>query len=194
MRAYRFASLACALISFGIPLPAFSQQQSGSSNQVTTEDIVRSLLLPAADLNDGEVTRSFKTRSILPHDPKLVKPAGVATFDDQSIHFALNSASLDESSRGTLAKLAEAMADPRLEGQTFGISGHTDALGDENYNLELSRRRAESVQAYLITNFGIESSRLFTNGHGKAKLLNKADPLSAENRRVEIRNLGAVKN
>ncbi len=65
--------------------------------------------------------------------------------------------------------------------------GHTDALGDDNYNLDLSRRRAESVLKFLLEN-KINKNRLRSHGEGETKPIasNETDEGRAQNRRVEF--------
>jgi outer membrane protein OmpA-like peptidoglycan-associated protein len=58
-------------------------------------------------------------------------------------------------------------------------------VGDEKHNLNLSKMRAQSVYEHL-TKKGIDSKRLFTSGEGEEKPLNKQEPDSEENRRVEF--------
>lgn len=67
------------------------------------------------------------------------------------------------------------------------IEGHTDNVGKEAANIDLSRRRAESVKAYLVKNFGIESYRLSAFGYGPKKPVadNKTVKGRQMNRRVE---------
>jgi len=67
------------------------------------------------------------------------------------------------------------------------VAGHTDSVGSESYNLELSQRRAASVAAYLNSR-GIDSQRLLTLGFGKARPIasNETAEGRAQNRRVEI--------
>jgi outer membrane protein OmpA-like peptidoglycan-associated protein len=68
----------------------------------------------------------------------------------------------------------------------FRIAGHTDARGSDEYNLRLSQLRAEEVMRYLVRDCGIAPNRLQALGLGKSLLLNAADPLAPENRRVEF--------
>jgi outer membrane protein OmpA-like peptidoglycan-associated protein len=70
---------------------------------------------------------------------------------------------------------------------TAVIEGHTDNVGTEEYNLELSQRRAESVAKYLVENFGIESSRLSAKGFGKTQPIadNTTEQGRIKNRRIE---------
>ena len=69
----------------------------------------------------------------------------------------------------------------------FSIDGHTDSVGSEKLNQELSQERASSVMNYLITN-GIASNRLTHQGYGESKPLDSNNTRAgrANNRRVEI--------
>jgi outer membrane protein OmpA-like peptidoglycan-associated protein len=66
------------------------------------------------------------------------------------------------------------------------LAGHTDSIGTEEYNLGLSRRRAESVASHLMQNFGIGRDRITTLWYGKADpVASNATPEGrALNRRV----------
>ena len=76
---------------------------------------------------------------------------------------------------------------PKLE---IEIIGHTDNVGDSNYNLTLSRRRAAMVMDYLTRN-GIVNSRLRANGFGDKQPIkpNDSEETRQLNRRVEFRIL-----
>ena len=69
------------------------------------------------------------------------------------------------------------------------LAGHTDAVGGEEYNLDLSNRRADAVKRYLMDKFGLASSNLVTAGYGKTRLKNSGRPTAPENRRVEVVNM-----
>ena len=68
------------------------------------------------------------------------------------------------------------------------IVGHTDSDGDDAKNLDLSKRRAASVKIILSTEFGIDASRMETDGLGETKPVgdNKTPEGKAQNRRVEF--------
>lgn len=83
------------------------------------------------------------------------------------------------------------LIDPLLSNSRIVLNGHTDATGSNEYNLELSERRAVSVRHYLLAHFPIEDSRLISIGFGEERLKNTYDPEAAENRRVEIVNMGS---
>jgi len=77
----------------------------------------------------------------------------------------------------------------RNPGARFVIEGHTDSFGTGQYNLDLSRRRAESVKAWLTQNMGVPEEVIQTVGYGKSRLIAPADGTIEQqqiNRRVEI--------
>ena len=72
---------------------------------------------------------------------------------------------------------------------TFTLEGYTDSYGSEEYNLDLSRRRAESVKDYLVNVLGINPAQIETRGYGKTNLLTSPDASIEEqevNRRVVV--------
>ena len=88
--------------------------------------------------------------------------------------------------RNTLDGVAQSMID--YPESLIDVMGHTDSTGSEQYNLDLSRRRAESVANYLVSR-GVSRARIETIGYGEQYPI--ADNTTAtgrsENRRVEIR-------
>ncbi|MDR2945455.1 MAG: OmpA family protein, partial [Candidatus Adiutrix sp.] len=91
----------------------------------------------------------------------------------------------------TLNVLGQAMTSPELAEAVFQLEGHTDAVGGFAYNMDLSRRRANAVQRYLMENFDIPSSRLVPVGMGETTPLPNIDPEDGRNRRVEVVNISA---
>lgn len=113
------------------------------------------------------------------------RPKPVSGFD-LKVTFGYNSANLTSQARANLNEFAAAVSDPRLAGSRFLVEGHTDSIGDDTFNLNLSKRRASSVVEYLLAH-GVAESRLEAKGYGKQKPLIPSDPRSSENRRVETR-------
>lgn len=66
------------------------------------------------------------------------------------------------------------------------VEGHTDSIGSEEYNMELSVRRANSVKDYLVETHDINPDRLEANGAGESKLIDPLNPKAALNRRVQF--------
>jgi outer membrane protein OmpA-like peptidoglycan-associated protein len=108
---------------------------------------------------------------------------------DLTITFDYNSAEISPKSMSEVQKLGRALTNPDLKGSTFLLAGHTDAAGGDNYNQELSERRADSIKRYLMDNFHIASTDLVTVGYGKSKLKDPAQPLAEVNRRVQVVNM-----
>ena len=106
------------------------------------------------------------------------------------IPFEFNSAELTPEARKTLGVLGEALTSDELLNNRFEISGHTDGKGAAAYNKELSTQRALAVKNYLEHRENIADGRLVPVGKGETELFDRENPLSAENRRVEIINLG----
>lgn len=67
------------------------------------------------------------------------------------------------------------------------IEGHTDSVGSDSYNLDLSRRRAETVRSFLTQN-GVDASRTAVRGFGEARPIasNESNAGRQQNRRVEV--------
>lgn len=115
-------------------------------------------------------------------------PAPSVTFN--TIQFAFNSAQLTPGSTATLRNLGNALNHELADQKSFLIEGHTDASGGLQYNMVLSRRRAEAVKDYLVQDTGVAASRLQTVGKGPTEPIKGSDPYAAENRRVVVVNLG----
>lgn len=102
------------------------------------------------------------------------------------ILFDVNSANIKPESYGTLKEMANVLKEnPDLK---VKIVGHTDADGKDDANLDLSKRRAASVKAALAKEFGIDESRMETDGKGESEPIDKNDNPAgkANNRRVEF--------
>lgn len=101
------------------------------------------------------------------------------------VMFEFGEYNLKSGAEGDLDRLAEFMRQyPQRE---IRIQGHTDSVGDEEYNRELSQRRANAVKQYLVAQ-GVEASRVATIGRGEAMPVASNDTAAGRqlNRRVEI--------
>lgn len=105
------------------------------------------------------------------------------------VNFEYDSYRLTPEAKIVLNNLAEALQDKALKDNRFLIEGHTDAAGSAAYNQHLSARRAESARHFLASSLGVDANRLKTAGRGEEELLDKANPGSGVNRRVQVVNL-----
>ncbi|MCO4764382.1 MAG: OmpA family protein [Myxococcales bacterium] len=110
----------------------------------------------------------------------------------RGIHFETSSDKLRKRSNRSLKRLLKVLK--RYPIVRVGLSGHTDADGDRKYNVDLSRRRAAAVRAWLIER-GIAAARIVAEGYGPDRPVAKNDTAAhkAENRRVEFALLKASK-
>ncbi len=102
-----------------------------------------------------------------------------------SVYFRFDRADLDPNSREILDQVAEAFAgNPNVR---IVIRGYTDTIGTWEYNIWLSKRRAENVKRYLVRK-GIDASRISTIGRGPQNPVasNMTAEGRAQNRRIEI--------
>lgn len=102
------------------------------------------------------------------------------------IFFETNSAKLKPISNAQLDGLVDILK--RNEAVNLTIEGHTDNVGNDAYNMELSQKRTDSVKAYLISK-GIPETRLTAVGYGETKPIGDNTKASgrSQNRRVELK-------
>lgn len=112
---------------------------------------------------------------------------GSKTMLPSDLLFEFNKADLRESAKVGLMKLALLM--DRNPDLFCWIEGHTDLIGGDEFNLDLSIRRAEAVKSYLVDSMRMDASRIFTRGFGRYQPIITTGDRAAQsvNRRVEIR-------
>lgn len=106
----------------------------------------------------------------------------------EGVFFEFNSAKLTLNSKEILDDVAESlMAWPEVRVE---VGGHSDSLGADDYNLRLSKLRAESVRDYLLEK-GVPRSQLEARGYGETNPVdnNRTEDGRAKNRRVELKRL-----
>jgi peptidoglycan-associated lipoprotein len=122
-------------------------------------------------------------------DPSASAPedegAGRASCDLEPIRFEFNKHSLSDPAKARLAEIADCL---KKQKGTVTLEGHADERGTEEYNLQLSNRRAASVKSYLSA-LGVPEKKLDTVGFGENRPASQGsgEDAWATNRRVEIR-------
>ena len=103
-----------------------------------------------------------------------------------NITFKTDSADINSSFYSVLNSVAKVLN--KYSNSTVMVSGHTDSTGSAEYNLNLSRERANSVASYLQGQ-GVKSSRFEVLGLGSSNPIASNDNANgrAQNRRVEIK-------
>lgn len=110
---------------------------------------------------------------------------GIAVSFDSGILFGFDSATLRRESIENLQKLTSIIN--RDEDTILLIVGHTDSVGDQDYNLGLSERRARTAANYMVEQ-GLAQSRVRIEGRGEYEPIgdNNSETGRQENRRVEV--------
>ncbi len=171
-----------------IDIPA--EYQTIKRQVVATPASTRSVTVPA---KMQTVTRTV-----------LAKKGGITTWEEVDcglldanvlpIFYELASARITPASK----KIIDETLLPLLKSKPVSIElmSHTDARGNDDYNMSLSQQRANSVVNYLVSR-GISRSRLTARGYGETRLVNRcsngvecAESEHQKNRRTEFRVLG----
>jgi outer membrane protein OmpA-like peptidoglycan-associated protein len=197
-----------AIMTVGAVL-AMTAAMALAANDVTEDQIVKALAAPKQPLTRGlsagpqadpaataaeskfvQTIRNRTTRSLsLSEREEIATLAKDKPNIDLEITFDYNSADISAKSLGAVQALGKALSNPDLKGSTFVLAGHTDAVGGEAYNQDLSERRADSIKRYLTEKFGIAATDLVTVGYGKSKPKDPANPMDPTNRRVQVVNM-----
>ncbi|QTN22202.1 OmpA family protein [Rhizobacter sp. AJA081-3] len=156
----------------------------------TSQDVVNALTAPAAASSSG-TTRKKRGLAVVAADGQLAAPETPPPRRALSIQlqFEFDSARLTDDALAKLDAVGSALQSTALRTARFKVSGHSDAAGRADYNLALSKRRAEAVRTYLVARHGVEAERLAALGKGADDLLDPSDPRSAVNRRVQFETI-----
>lgn len=116
-------------------------------------------------------------------EKQLVEQKRAVTY---GIYFDFNQDTLKPESEPVLKEIAQTMTNnPDWK---LTVEGHTDNVGGDAYNLDLSKRRAAAVKQALVSEYNIAPDRLLTGGYGASRPVAPNDTLEgrARNRRVEL--------
>ena len=117
-------------------------------------------------------------------EEKIAKIKGGKIEIFQQVYFETNSATIEERSNEVLQVVGKLVRG--LDGKRVRIEGHTDDVGTDAYNLDLSKRRARAVAQWLVQYADVDAAQLETEGYGKSRPLVKGGSDTDPNRRVEF--------
>ena len=144
----------------------------------------------AKEISFIKTLRNRKTRSLsLGEREEILAITSDKPKIDLDIQFDYNSDKITTTSMPSVQALGKALSDANLKGSTFVVAGHTDAIGGEAYNQDLSERRADTIKRYLTEKYGITGTDLVTVGYGKTKPKDPNAPMDPINRRVQVVNM-----
>jgi outer membrane protein OmpA-like peptidoglycan-associated protein len=195
---------ATAAISLGAALSMTAGLAIAGDNKVSADQILNALqpkkpltrglsvdpAVKAKEISFVDSLRNRKTRSLsLGERQEIAEIAATKPKIDLVIQFDYNSAEISKTSMSSVQELGKALSDASLKGSTFVVAGHTDAIGSEPYNQDLSERRADTIKRYLTEKYGINGSDLVTVGYGETKPKDPNAPMDPTNRRVQVVNM-----
>ncbi len=100
--------------------------------------------------------------------------------------FGYDSARVKEEFRNTLVALADCMKDGGLKGRSLLMVGHADPRGEEDYNMALGGRRADSVRDAMHS-LGVDKSRMDVTSRGELEATGVDEASWSKDRRVDIK-------
>lgn len=172
-------------------------RQRKAKKTIWRKSVTRSKPVYVEDADDPysnqsvEPVRVATTRRQRDQIKSIVDAEGLPQVDIE-IYFDYNSATIRPRSMPDVGVLGRALRNEQLAGSQFMIIGHTDAKGSDSYNLSLSEDRANAVRNFLVNVFGLDGTRFFPVGYGEEQLKRVDIPSHAENRRVQIVNIGSA--
>lgn len=165
------------------------QQNTEFGVELKRADIAKPWVV--AGLNLSEILGSFAKNASkigVPYTPIVKNPKGGESL---ALYFEYDQAMLHPRAQKQIEVIAALMKADASKKLT--IAGHTDEKGEDSYNIQLSRKRAEAVKQQLVA-LGVPAAQVITSGLGKAQPLSpnkKADGTDdpegrSRNRRAEI--------
>ncbi len=155
------------------------------SGRVPTEGVRKGVITRLEqDFPEFEVVDNLETR---PPETGVELQRGLDQFvASRVVEFEFDSDALTADGRATVEEVAETLRS--LPGVRVEIAGHTDNVGEDAFNLDLSQRRAASVRDYLVE-LGLSNTRFDATGFGETRPIadNETPEGRQRNRRTEFR-------
>ena len=164
----------------GRPQPALSGTELATSTIIKRPNSFTSKVGDSAGPNKKGASGFADLDQLLSQKGPLGAGTKIGMPDDQL--FGFDSADLQPSS--ILQKLVTLLK--RSPKATFTIEGYTDSIGTDEYNLDLSQRRADSVKQYLVEALGIDPNKIRAQGYGKAKFIVPPRPIAPDASQAEF--------
>jgi outer membrane protein OmpA-like peptidoglycan-associated protein len=167
------------------------------SNATFKGSFIKGVDFSRSDLTNADMSGADQT-SFIPTSSdsiarSLTQPTekGKPAFVNLSITFDFDKADISREGYSQIAELAKALQSPSLLSSKLMIEGYTDSKGADDYNYNLSDKRASAIVTALTNVYGIDAHRLQSHGYGETRPVasNDTDFGRAQNRRVTIINL-----
>ena len=169
-----------AALTFGVPFSAFRKK----APEPPVVQVIQEPVRPAPVAPAKVEKQCYTLDEIIDLMTKGQSVAGKTICAIDDVNFEFGKSSITPSSNQYLQKLAETL---KRTNANICVKGHTDNVGTEEFNLELSRQRALEVLRYL-RNYGVDESKLSYEYYGMSRPLTSNDTEDGRrlNRRVEF--------
>ena len=123
-------------------------------------------------------TREYR----IPVEPKKI------VLSSEELNFGSNQANVSPEAVAQLKANFPFTPETNAGTESITITGYSDSMGTDSYNLALSKKRADAVKNVLISVYNVSPDRLTTEGKGESEPIAKNESLDgkAQNRRVEF--------
>lgn len=179
-----------------LPSAANADKVQIETRVLTVEEMGSTYFAPRTPAENTRLTRSFKPRAIVLDEEASARPKPNTKTSAEGektlallINFKFGKAEMLTDSIDNLDTLGRLLSRPEYANETLMIEGHTDAIGNDAYNLQLSEMRALAVRRYLVSRYNIDETRLHPVGRGESSLYDKRNPKAPINRRVQFKRL-----
>jgi outer membrane protein OmpA-like peptidoglycan-associated protein len=176
----RLALASVMVITLGLSMPVQAQNPQGEDQTLDVGSSIPDATAVKEGLFPDDACQELRASGF-----KCMGFKPAVKYSLPASSFALGSSVVPALLKRQLDVFVEVLRGKSGSERKVRIIGHADASGSQAGNLNLSRRRAESVRDYLVQQ-GVSPSLLIADGLGSKEPKNKTDPFSAENRRVEI--------
>jgi len=194
--AVSYFGLGDTYLSIGLFKQAAEAYEGGLRFKPTDPHALTSLRIARQGVPSAQTLALMDAATIIAHlkdtTIKTMGPGGVRQRQSRlrfhNILFDFDAARLRTDAIPQVHEIGKALSSPALQGVTWIIEGHTDSVGREAYNDDLSRQRAASVKSYLTAKFALHEEMLRIAGYGERRPIadNRTPMGQQQNRRVEI--------
>ncbi len=182
------ASALAMVVGFGAAAQAGDEHAKDMTGEAVT---ACALHLAMSDVVPPECKPKAKKRAIetgflTGEEPPAPAPRAVSRSVALNILFEPNSTELTEDAKRDLKQVGAFLEAKVNAGREFYILGHTDSVGNDDYNMQLSETRANAVADYLMSISDVKDVKITAAGMGETEPFDPENPESEVNRRVEI--------
>jgi OmpA-OmpF porin, OOP family len=154
--------------------------------QARAEEVDKKAVAAGASADKAQLAANDATQGVDKLTNTVLNLDNYRSVVETSVHFGFDKDILSKQAREAIDQLAASVANTK--GYIITVEGGTDSVGSEEYNYDLSQRRANAVIQYLASEKSIPAHKIYLIGLGKDKPVesNKTGEGRAKNRRVDI--------